>query len=284
MAKVISAEEAARLVKDNQTVAILGSGGGVCEPTLLLQKLGERYLAENAPKALTIFHANGIGDKDSIGTDCLAYEGLVRRDIGGHWAMAPKMAQLALEEKIEAYNFPQGVLSQMYQAVAAHKPGVITKTGLHTFIDPRLEGGRMNQSAKYEEVERRPCTLDWDSLAMLEDAIAKIRQDEEVRAVVLQSASPKSFVVGANIKVLETFNAENIMDWVKNGHRIFNQLQQLPVPVIARVESYALGGGLELAMACDMIIACEEANTSSVCMASPSTLKRLENFFAQRKK
>ncbi len=153
MAKVISAEEAARLVKDNQTVAILGSGGGVCEPTLLLQKLGERYLAENAPKALTIFHANGIGDKDSIGTDCLAYEGLVRRDIGGHWAMAPKMAQLALEEKIEAYNFPQGVLSQMYQAVAAHKPGVITKTGLHTFIDPRLEGGRMNQSAKEELVQ-----------------------------------------------------------------------------------------------------------------------------------
>ncbi|MCI8659967.1 MAG: acyl CoA:acetate/3-ketoacid CoA transferase [Lachnospiraceae bacterium] len=153
MAKVISAQEAARLIKDNQTVAILGSGGGVCEPTLLLQKLGERYVKEKTPKHLTIYHANGIGDKDSIGTDCLAHEGLVRRDIGGHWAMAPKMANLALEEKIEAYNFPQGVLSQMYQAVAAHKPGVITKTGLHTFIDPRLEGGKMNQSAKEDLVQ-----------------------------------------------------------------------------------------------------------------------------------
>lgn len=111
----------------------------------------------------------------------------------------------------------------------------------------------------FEEVERRPCTLDWDSLAMLENAITEIRNDQEVRAVVLQSASPKSFVVGANIKVLETLNEENIMDWVRNGHRIFNQLQQLPVPVIARVESYALGGGLELAMACDLIVASEDA-------------------------
>lgn len=111
----------------------------------------------------------------------------------------------------------------------------------------------------YEEAERRPCTLDWDSLAMLEHAIEEIRKDPEIRAAVLQSASPKSFVVGANIKVLETLNEENIMDWVKNGHRIFNQLQQLPIPVIAKVESYALGGGLELAMACDMIIATENA-------------------------
>lgn len=145
MAKVISAAEAARLIQDNQTVAILGSGGGICEPSLILKKIGERYQAEGAPKNLTIYHANGIGDKDSIGTDSLAYEGLVGCDIAGHWGMAPKMAQLALDEKIDAYNFPQGVMSQMYQAVAANKPGVITKTGLHTFIDPRVEGGRMNR-------------------------------------------------------------------------------------------------------------------------------------------
>ena len=145
MAKVISAEEAAKLIQDNQTVAILGSGGGVCEPSLLLEKIGERFQKEKAPKDLTIYHANGIGDKDHIGTDSLAFEGLVKCDIAGHWAMAPKMAQLALDEKIDAYNFPQGVLSQMYQAVAANKPGVITKTGLHTFIDPRIEGGKMNK-------------------------------------------------------------------------------------------------------------------------------------------
>ncbi|MDO5408006.1 MAG: enoyl-CoA hydratase/isomerase family protein [Eubacteriales bacterium] len=110
-----------------------------------------------------------------------------------------------------------------------------------------------------EENERHPCTLDWDSLAMLENAISEIEKDRELRAVVLQSASPKSFIVGANINVLKTLNADNIQDWVKNGHRIFRRLQALPVPVIAKVEKYALGGGLELAMSCDMILASEEA-------------------------
>lgn len=153
MAKVISGEEAARLVQDHQTVAILGSGGGICEPTYLLKQLGARFQKEGAPREITIYHANGIGDHDSIGTDALAYEGLVKRDIAGHWGMAPHMAQLAKEEKIEAYNFPQGVMSQMYSAVAAHTPGVITKTGLHTYIDPRLEGGKMNASAREDLVE-----------------------------------------------------------------------------------------------------------------------------------
>lgn len=147
MPQVISAEEAARLITDDSTVAILGSGGGVCEPTHILRKIGERFQTTQRPTALTLYHCNGIGDKDTIGTDCLAFEGLVKRDIAGHWAMAPKMGRLALEEKIEAYNFPQGVLSQLYQAVAAKKPGVITKTGLHTFIDPRIEGGKMNRRA-----------------------------------------------------------------------------------------------------------------------------------------
>ena len=110
-----------------------------------------------------------------------------------------------------------------------------------------------------EENERHPCTLDWDSLDMLEHAVKEVEKDEELRAVVLKSDSPKSFVVGANINVLKTLDADNIQDWVKNGHRIFRRLQVLPVPVIAKVEKFALGGGLELAMSCDMIIASEEA-------------------------
>lgn len=153
MAKVITAEEAVKLIHNDDTVAILGSGGGICEPSFLLKKIGETFVRTGAPRNLTLYHANGIGDKDSIGTDALAYEGLVKRDIAGHWGMAPKMAQLALEEKIEAYNFPQGVMSQMFSAIAAHTPGVITKTGLHTYIDPRVEGGKMNKSAKEDLVE-----------------------------------------------------------------------------------------------------------------------------------
>lgn len=112
----------------------------------------------------------------------------------------------------------------------------------------------------YEEEERKPCTLDWDVLAELDEKITYIEEKSpSFTAVVLQSASPKSFIVGANIAVLKTQNSSNIGDWVLNGHRIFARLQKLSIPVIAKVAKYALGGGLELAMSCDMIIAGENA-------------------------
>ena len=151
--KIVTAREAVEHIQTGDTIAISGSGGCVCEPTRLLKELGNRYLEEKQPRDLTIIHAGGLGDKDTGGTDAIAYEGLVKRDIGGHWAMAPYMAELALQEKIEAYNLPQGVISQMFGAIAGHKPGVITKTGLCTFVDPRIEGGKMNQSAKEDLVE-----------------------------------------------------------------------------------------------------------------------------------
>ncbi len=106
--------------------------------------LRQRFLAESAPTGLTLCHATGLGDRDKIGTDYLAMPGLVKRDIAGHLAMAPKMAQMIMDEQIESYNFPQGVLSQMFSTVAARRPGVFTKVGLHTYIDPRIEGGKMN--------------------------------------------------------------------------------------------------------------------------------------------
>lgn len=142
--KVISVTKAANLIKDNEFVAIQGSGGGVAEPTAVIRAIRERYLAENKPENLTLCHATGLGDKNEIGTDLLAVEGLVKRDIAGHLGMAPKMGRMIRENMIESYNFPQGVLSQMYSTVAAKKPGVFTKVGLNTYIDPRIEGGKMN--------------------------------------------------------------------------------------------------------------------------------------------
>lgn len=112
----------------------------------------------------------------------------------------------------------------------------------------------------YEENERRPCTLDWDVLYSLRDALDNIKKNiDDTRVVIIQSASPKSFIVGANISALEKLNSQNIMEWVRLGHDVFAEIRKLPVPVIAKVESYALGGGLELAMACDFIIASEKA-------------------------
>jgi propionate CoA-transferase len=150
--KTISAAQAACKIPSHAFVAIQGSGGGVGEPTTLIRALRERYLAHGEPRELTLCHATGLGDQREIGTDLLALPGLVKRDIAGHLGMAPKMAQMIVENQIESYNFPQGVLSQMYSAVAAHKPGVFTKVGLHTYIDPRLEGGKMNAVTSEELV------------------------------------------------------------------------------------------------------------------------------------
>lgn len=150
--KVILADEAARRINDRDFVAIQGSGGGVGEPTTLIRAIRERFLKESRPRDLTLCHATGLGDKKEIGTDLLALDGLVRRDIAGHLGMAPSMAQMIADDQIESYNFPQGVLSQMYSVVAARKPGVFTKVGLHTYIDPRLEGGKMNEITREDLV------------------------------------------------------------------------------------------------------------------------------------
>ena len=142
--KVLSAGDAVQLIQDGDVIAIQGAGGGVAEPTLLLRELGQRYQMEGRPKGLTLYHATGLGDRQEIGTDYLAQDGMVKCDIAGHLGMAPKMAQMIVTNQIEAYNFPQGVMSQLYSAIAARQPGIITTVGLNTYIDPRIEGGRMN--------------------------------------------------------------------------------------------------------------------------------------------
>ncbi|MFC1762144.1 acyl CoA:acetate/3-ketoacid CoA transferase [Planctomycetota bacterium] len=151
--KVVSAAEAVALVGNGDFLAIQGSGGGVGEPTAILRAMRERFLKDSSPRSLTLCHATGLGDKNEIGTDLLALDGLVKRDIAGHLGMAPIMGQMILDDRIEAYNFPQGVISHMFSAVAGRKPGVLTKVGLHTYVDPRLDGGRMNSITTESLVE-----------------------------------------------------------------------------------------------------------------------------------
>lgn len=128
---------------------------------------------------------------------------------------------------------------------------------MSTQVTQHIEQGVMTISFREEE-ERKRCTLDWDNIAQL-DAIIDTIDESTVRAVVIASESPKSFLVGADIGVLQTLDGENIQRWVRNGHAVFSRLQKIRIPVIAKVESYALGGGLELALWCDFIIATEEA-------------------------
>jgi propionate CoA-transferase len=152
-AKLTSAEEAVARVAAGATVLVDGSGGGVNEPDLLLGALEERFLATGEPAGLTVVHPAGIGDGRGGGIDRFAHEGMVRRVIGGHWGWSPLLQQMASEELIEAYCLPQGVMSHLCRAIAAGGPGVVSRIGLGTFIDPRQQGGRLNDSARDPLVE-----------------------------------------------------------------------------------------------------------------------------------
>lgn len=150
--KFITPSQAAAFVQDGDTVATCGGGGGLVEADALLAAVETRFLATGTPTGLRFVHSLGIGDRGERGVNRMAHEGLVKKVIGGHWVWSPRMQQLALEEKIEAYVLPGGVIAQLMREIAAGRPGLITHVGLGTFVDPRQDGGAMNRSAKDELV------------------------------------------------------------------------------------------------------------------------------------
>ena len=150
---VESAARAVCRISDNVSVAIGGSGSGHAIPDILLRELGERYKTTETPKGLTLIHPFGVGDQKTRGLQQAACAGMYRRVVGGHWSMAPEMSKLASENQFEAYCLPAGVIVQLFHCAAAGSPGWLTHVGLDTFVDPRLEGGRLNARATEQLVE-----------------------------------------------------------------------------------------------------------------------------------
>ena len=151
--ETLTAEDAVARIADGATVAIGGSGSGHCIPDAALAALGRRFEQTGHPKDLTLVHAFGVGDQKSRGLQHLAHAGMFRRVVGGHWSMAPAMGKLAAANDFEAYNVPAGVVVQLFHTAAAGSPGWITHVGLGTFMDPRMEGGKLNARAQEDIVE-----------------------------------------------------------------------------------------------------------------------------------
>ncbi len=150
--KIVSVREAIAIVRDGDTLACSGFGtNGV--PEELALALAERFKQTGQPRGLTLFFGGGPGDGGERGLNYLGIEGMLKRVIGGHFGLVPRIGKLAMEGKIEAYNLPLGVISHMWRDIAQGLPGTVSKVGLGTFVDPRLEGAKINPRTTENLVE-----------------------------------------------------------------------------------------------------------------------------------
>ncbi len=146
--ELIGVEEAVLRVTDGATVMVSGSGAGHSVPQKFVDTLAEVFAREGRPRDLTTVRVVGIGDFADRGFSQLALPGLMRRTIGSNIGNEPRLGALVEQGSIEAYSFPQGVLSQLCREIAAGRPGLITGVGLDTYVDPRHTGGKQGSATE----------------------------------------------------------------------------------------------------------------------------------------
>ena len=149
--KIVTAEQAIGLIHDGDVLVCSGFGV-VGVPDELLLALQQRFESTQSPRDLTLIFGGGPGDGKEQGINRIALDGLVQRAIGGHWGLVPKLGAMAMENRIEAWNLPLGVISHLYRDIAAGLPGNLSRVGLGTFVDPRLQGGKVNARTTEELV------------------------------------------------------------------------------------------------------------------------------------
>ena len=150
--KVISADEAIARISEGDVVTTTGFVQS-CIPEALHAALEKRFVETGAPRDLTLIMCAGAGDSKGLGTGRLHHEGLLKRVIAANFGRMPKVAQAAQDDKIQGYNLPQGVISKLYRSCASGSPGLFTRVGLHTYVDPRLGGGKVNTKTKEDLVK-----------------------------------------------------------------------------------------------------------------------------------
>jgi propionate CoA-transferase len=159
--RILSPDEAARLIPDGAVVTVSSSSGLGC-PDATLAAIGRRFEAEGHPRNLTTLHPIAAGDMWGIaGIDHLAKDGCLARILAGSYpsgpskAEPPKIWRMVTENRIPAYNIPSGILFDMHREAAAKRPGVLTKIGMDTFVDPTQEGCAMNAKAAAAPIVQR---------------------------------------------------------------------------------------------------------------------------------